>query len=307
MSRAEARDEGRLLQLVYYGYVFSSAAARVLPEFLVYGCARLLGGLAARISKKRDVVERNLTRITGLAPGSAELDALVRETFRSYATYWLETFRLVRADKDFFISRMRATGTEKVEKILAAGSGAVIVVGHLGNWDAAGAWAGAIGWRIATVAEPLRPRRMFEFFAAHRAKLGMTIYPAQPGATDVLADEVRNGAVVAILGDRDLKGRGPEVRFFDDPANLPAGPAIVALKARVPLLVAGVYSERLPDGRHGWSVDFGDPIELPEERSDDNIREITQRVAQELERFIRRRPEEWHVLQPFWRADRGQT
>ena len=68
--------------------------------------------------------------------------------------------------------------------------GCIAVVTHLGNWDAAGAWVGSLGYRLVSVAEVLRPRRMFEFFLEHRARLGMVIYPAEKGVTEKLVDEV---------------------------------------------------------------------------------------------------------------------
>jgi KDO2-lipid IV(A) lauroyltransferase len=154
-----------------------------------------------------------------------------------------------------------------------------------------------------TVAEVLKPRRMFDFFAEHRARLGMTIFAAEPGVTDRLVEAVEQGAVVAILGDRDLKGRGPKVRFFGELAHLPAGPASVAMRAKVPLIVAGVFGEVFDDGRRGWTAHMGVPIEVPETYGPQAIEELTQKVADELEVHIRRRPEEWHVLQPFWPAD----
>lgn len=297
-------DEGRLLQFVYYAYLGGSALARALPETLVYGTAHLLGTFGARLSKKRVQVERNLARITGEPIGSARLEALVSDAYRSYARYWLETFRLVRENREFFLERTRIRGADNLASAMSEGRGAIVAIAHLGNWDAAGAWAGAAGYRIVTVAEPLRPRRMFDFFVGHREKLGMTIHAAQPGATDVLADAARGGALVPILADRDLRARGPIVEFFGEEANFPAGPAIVALKSGSPLLVAGIYSE-LVNGKRGWLIEFGEPLAVASERSDAGIAEVTQRIAHALEDLVSKRPEEWHVFQPFWRADRA--
>lgn len=270
--------------------------------------AHWCGGLQARLARdKRRQVERNLTRITGHAIGSKELDEVVVAAYRSYARYWLETFALVRESKDFFLERFRCPTEHHIDEVRARGKGAIVVVGHLGNWDAAGAWVGARGQLLVTVAEVLRPRRMFDFFVEHRARLGMKIFPAEAGVTDRLVDAVENGAVVAILGDRDLKGTGVATDFFGERATLPAGAASVALRAGVPLLVAGVYSARLPGGRRGWDAEISAPIELPEERGPDAITQLTVAVGAKLEEFIRRRPEEWHVFQPFWAADKKKA
>jgi phosphatidylinositol dimannoside acyltransferase len=296
-------DEGRLIQLVYHAYVAGSALARAVPEPVAYGLARSLGSFIARISKKRRVVAKNLARITGQDEHSQHVQELVVEAYRSYARYWLETFRLVREDKTFFLDRFRATGESKLAEMVERYGGCVIVVTHLGNWDAAGAWVGSLGFRLVSVAEVLKPRRMFEFFLDHRARLGMVIYPAEKGVTEKLVAEVKNGSVVAILGDRDLKGTGPEVTFFGEKTTMPGGSASLALRTGVPLLVAGLYGTRFADGKRGWDAEIRGPLEMPEGTGPEAIAELTRRLASELEELIARRPEEWHVFQPFWPAD----
>jgi phosphatidylinositol dimannoside acyltransferase len=296
-----------LIQLVYYAYVAGSRLAQAIPERAAYAIFHGIGALVARLSrKKRAIVERNLVRITGEPAASPRVQRLVVAAFKSYARYWLETFRLVRAPKHFFLERFHCPDEYKIDDAIARGKGTVVCVSHLGNWDAAGAWVGARGQRLVSVAEVLKPRRMFEFFAEHRARLGMKIYAAEPGVTTKLVEEVQNGSVVAILGDRDLKGVGPKVDFFGEPATFPAGPASVALRAGVPLLIAGIFSTKLEDGRRGWHTEISGPFELPAGGGAGAIQELTETIAAELEGFVARRPEEWHVFQPFWPADKRQ-
>lgn len=296
--------EGRLVQGVYYAYVAFSALARAIPEGVAYALAHVAGGIAASRSKKRDVVAGNISRITGRPRDSHLVQKLVVAAYRSYARYWLETFRLVREGPEFFLERFQCQTAGKIDEVLERGKGAIIAVGHLGNWDAAGAWVGARGNSLVTVAEVLKPRRMFDFFVDHRARLGMTIYAAERGVTEKLVTSVESGAVVAILADRDLKGTGPEVMFFGEPTTFPAGAASIALRTGVPLLVAGVYGVQLAGGRRGWVAEISDPIELPAERDESSVAQLTQEVANRLEAAVRKRPEEWHVFQPFWSADR---
>ena len=303
MTPARPPGEGRLLQSVYYAYVVGSAIARMMPERLAYAFAHVAGTLAARNSRKRGVVARNIARIVGEPPDSDTVDRLVTEAYRSYARYWLETFRLVRESKEFFLERFRAAGEEHIREAVAAGRGAVVAVGHLGNWDAAGAWVAASGYPCVTVAEVLRPRRMYDFFVAHRARLGITIHPAEKGVTATLIDAIASNRVVALLGDRDIRGTGIEVTFFGEPTTMPPGPASIALRTGAPLMVAGVYGVRRPDGRWGWEAEITPPLPVPE-HGDGAVETLTQEVAASLERMVAKRPEEWHVFQPFWLGDR---
>jgi KDO2-lipid IV(A) lauroyltransferase len=305
-SRASQEPhEGRLLQLVYYLYVGGSYLSRALPERAAYAAANALGSVAARVTPRRAaIVERNLARVTGQPAGSSALRRLVADAYRSYARYWLESFRYARETREFFLERFTCHGVERIDAAMSGGRGAVVVVGHLGNWDAAGAWTGASGRPAATVAEVLKPRRLFEFFQEHRARLGITVYPAVRGVTARLVDACNEGKLVAILGDRDLDGRGIEVSFFGARTTFPAGPAAVALRAGVPILVAGVYGVELAGGRRGWEAFVADPIALPEDRGRRAMGELTAEVASRMEDFVARRPEEWHVFQPFWLEDR---
>lgn len=304
MPRSDARGESPLLQLAYYGYVVGSRVALALPEGLAYALVHAAASVAARTSRKRGIVARNLGRITGKPADSPHVQRLVVEAYRSYARYWLETFRCVRETPEFFRERFSCPTIGVLDGVAERGKGAIAVLSHLGNWDAGGAWAGSTGRQITAVAEVLRPRRLFDFFVSHRAKLNITIHAAERGVTARLVDAVEAGRYVAILGDRDLKGTGPVVKFFGEAATMPAGPASLAIRTGVPLVFTAIYSVRLPSGKWGWVAEMYDPIEVPANAGRDALREMTQRLAEDLETAVAKRPEEWHVFQPFWVADR---
>ena len=112
-------DECRLIQLIYYLYVGASRLALALPESFAYWLAHALGSLWARTSKKkRALVTRNLQRVTGLPSGSPELARIVNDAFRSYSRYWLETFRLVREEREFFLERVRTKNEANLDLMI---------------------------------------------------------------------------------------------------------------------------------------------------------------------------------------------
>ena len=119
-----------------------------------------------------------------------------------------------------------------------------------------------------------------------------------------MATAVEEGAVVPILGDRDLKGTGVEVDFFGEPATFPRGPASLALRTGVPLIFAGIRGMRLDNGKWGWAIEFHPPIELPPADDPGSVDKLAREGIGQLEDYIRNHPAEWHVFQPFWTADR---
>ena len=175
-----------------------------------------------------------------------------------------------------------------------------MIPGHMANWDHAGAWAALTYGSVTSVAERLKPERLFEKFLVYRRRLGMDILGT--GDSDVLRQLVRrlqNGKLVALLGDRDIGRTGVHVDFFGEPASFPAGPAMLAMMTDVPLHPVTMWF----DGElcRGY---VHDRIEMPVggER-EDNIRLITQQLARGWESGIREHSVDWHMLQRVWVAD----
>ena len=92
-----------------------------------------------------------------------------------------------------------------------------------------------------------------------------------------------------------------EVEFFGERTTLPSGPATLAIRTGAPLLPVAVYF-RNPVGYHGV---VRPPLDVSRQGTlREDVTRITQALAGELEAFIRRAPEQWHLLQPNWPSDR---
>ena len=53
-----------------------------------------------------------------------------------------------------------------------------LALGHIGNWDLAGAWATRAVAPVTTVAERLEPEELFQEFVAFRESIGLHDLPA---------------------------------------------------------------------------------------------------------------------------------
>lgn len=259
--------------------------ARALPERLA---VRLFERAALRSyrrnERQRAIVAANLAPVVK----PEVLDATVRDAFASYARYWAETFRMQDLTTAELHGRLDHEGAEILDAVFASGRGGVAAVPHIGNWDAGGRWA-CDRWRLTVVAEVLRPRMVFDRFLAHRRALGMSVIPLERGG-DVVArceEHVARGDILALVCDRDMSARGIEVTMFGRTTTLPAGPAVLAARAGVPLVPVAIFQR--PGGR--WLVSVADPVPVGL-----SVAESMQAVATAFEGFIARAPEQWHVF-----------
>ncbi len=258
-------------------------------------------------------LESNLARVR------PDLDAagirrLSRAGMRSYLRYFAEAFTLPGRSREQIAARVSVANREGVQRHLDAGREVVLALGHLGNWDLAGAWAARDLAQVTTVAERLEPEEVYQEFLRFREGIGLRIIPTSGGG-DVfrqLVRAVRTGpGVMPLLADRDLTAKGVEVQLFGALARVAVGPAALSVTTGAPLLVAGVTYERLHGPRRraagtrwGVRVEF---LEVPVAPHGlavrDRIRVTTQAWADLLADVIRAHPQDWHMLQRVFVED----
>jgi len=278
-----------------YAYFAGWRIVRWLPEPTAYRLAYAAADFLTKrngknVSRLRSNLRRAKPDITAL-----DLDLLVFNAMRSYMRYWCDTFRF----PDWSPQRVRETVTVTNEHLLIdaieAKTGVIVSLPHAGNWDHAGAYFCAKGINLVTVAERLKPEKLFLKFLEYRQAMGMEVLPLDGRVLGTLAQRLRQGALVALVADRDLSRTGIDVDFFGGPSRMPAGPALLALKTNAPLITAFVsYTES------GIHIDFK-LIILPSAGSEaEKVSEIVQMTAKHFEEGISEHPEDWHMLQRIW-------
>jgi KDO2-lipid IV(A) lauroyltransferase len=239
--------------------------------------------------------------------GPAALDALVREGMRSYLRYWCDAFRLPDWSKDRVVGTVRVENEHYLRDALGAGRGVVAALMHMGNWDHAGAWASLTGAPVVTVAERLRPERLYARFLAYREGLGMEILPLTGGdgdLLDTLSRRLRSGRLVPLLADRDLRASGIPVDLLGEPTRMPPGPAMLALRTGAALHPVSIWYEAVGPRRHRLVIRFHDEVATPADgRTREKVTAMTQEVATVFGAAIAAHPEDWHMLQPLWLGD----
>lgn len=300
--RRRARDAA-----IVGGYRTGALAARLMPGFVADAITSPIAlGASSTSREKRSIIARHLRRADPSLSGVA-LRRAVNEAFDSYARYYVESFRLPSLSARQVDAGMSVVGyDEYVVPALSEGRGVVLALPHLGGWEWAGRWLADRGHRVTAVVERIEPPELFEWFAQLRAELGMTIVPLGDGAARELLAALSRNDVVCLLSDRDLQRTGVEVEFFGERTTLPAGPAMLGLRAGTPVLPTAVYFRgRSGNGHHGWVRPPLDTSRTPGARLRDDVARVTQDLAHELEILIRRAPSQWHLFQPNWPSDPG--
>ena len=278
-----------------YAYFAGWRIVRWLPERSAYRLAYSAADFLTKQNGKN--VARLRSNLNRAQPdiSTQELDALVLKAMRSYMRYWCDTFRF----PDWSAERVRETVSVTNEHLLLnaieAKTGVIVALPHAGNWDHAGAYFCAKGIHLVTVAERLKPEKLFLKFLQYRQAMGMEVLPLDGRVMGTLAQRLRQGCLVALVADRDLSRSGIDVDFFGGPSRMPAGPALLALKTKAPLITAFVsYTES------GIHIDFNE-VAIPTAGSEQKkVQAVVQLTARHFENGISEHPQDWHMLQRIW-------
>ena len=272
-------------------------ALGLLPEPAMRRLGELGGLVWHRTARgRRAMARRHMERL-----GHPDPTAAAREVFRSYGRYWAETFWVRRRRFPEMKDRMEAEGLDHIRAIQARGSGLILALPHLGNWEAAALMSHELDLPLVAVAERLANPHITRWFTDQRRMFGIEIVLTGSGSSSrrALVDALAAGKAVALLCDRDLSGRGVEVRFFEERTTLPAGPLSLAIRADVPVVPVGAYFRE----HGGHRIVVGEPLAISGGDFRTAVAANTQELARRVEAVIRHRPTQWHLVQPNWPSD----
>ncbi len=281
---------------MYLLYLIAWKVIGVLPEKSAYKLANLISDQI--YNKNGTGVKRLRSNYQRVEPNISELqlDKLTKDGMRSYLRYWFDTFRLNKWSKSRIIETTFVVRENLLRDPVESKKGCIIALPHAGNWDHAAAYFCSTGIPLTAVVEKLKPEAIFKKFLAYRQSIGIEAISHKEKTIPILMDRLNQGKLIALVADRDMSRNGIEVNFLGGIAKMPAGPAILALKTGSPLITA--YIRYLDNG---IEITFDETIKLPVTGSEEEqIKIVTQSMADNFALRIKYSPVDWHMLQRIW-------
>ena len=282
-----------------FGVEFASLLGRTIPAHPGH---RLADFIADHLARRREwkivrAVRANQWVVGGEKLEGEELNCAVRRTLRSTARSIFDLYHYI--DNPTGISRLivlNQTMQQWIQRPLYAEQGLVIAALHLSGFDLVLQACCEQGFQplVLTIPQPQGGRRK-EF--ERRQRRGMNLMPASLGALRQALRHLQAGGMVLTGIDRPSASSGRRPRFFGRPASLPTDHIWLALKARVPVIIATTIMQA--DGK--YHVLTSDPIEMqPHPDHEEERIQNAQAVLGVAEGFIRMAPEQWTMTLPVW-------
>jgi Kdo2-lipid IVA lauroyltransferase/acyltransferase len=291
----------------YAQYYAIRGAVAALDRLSIRRAGRIgewLGALGYRpLGIRRAVVERQVrAAFSGLA--EPEVLRIARASYEHLGRTSIEAALLA----GYSPAQVRAMfeGVDNQEALTAAlaeGKGVLLVSGHLGNWELAGAFVAASGVPIEAVARGMENPLFDRYITRTREDLGMVVVH-DADAVRRVPRAMREGKAVAMLVDQGAAGLASSwVPFFGRYAKTPRGPAVFALRLGAPVVFATAL--RQPSGKYVMHYERV-PVHPTGDREADVDRIVADYTAT-LERWIRRAPEQYFWHHRRWKHQRPGT
>lgn len=275
----------------------------LVPRWLHPPMAMIWGGMFYLIlGKNRRGVQSNLRAITG----SDKVGSLAFSTFYKFSINWCDVMMMMRFKSSKLQALIGRRSSQKpLDDALAAGSGAILVSPHLGNWELGGLGLADLGYpiHVLTFREPDEKVNQLREKVRKERNIGF-IYvdrnDTSPLAIIEAVNALRRNEVLCLLGDRDGSSNTMTIDFFGRPTEFPVGAAYLSMATGAPVIPVFVPLEE----RH-YATLMEEPIFFYSRHGQHKqaVREGMEKLVRVFESYIRRYPDQWYNLFDFWKEN----
>ena len=264
--------------------LLSRKATLKLAVFLADVGFNILGGF-------RNTTLCNLDIAFGDTISKKEKMKIAREAFRSLAKTMLDFLRFSRYSKTELMSlAKRIEGYENITKAMENSPGGVIGLAcHIGSWEFMGAWLVASGIPLWAVGKEQPDAEITRLMLKLRTYAGIVHIPRTSRGNKAMIKTLNSKKVLGLIADQNGGKSGIFVPFFGKLASTFKGPAQLAWKKKVPIvMITAIWED------YDYVVKISPEIELVNTGDQEaDLYENTYRCQQEIEKMIRQYPGQW--------------
>jgi lauroyl/myristoyl acyltransferase len=210
----------------------------VVPPRFGYAICRILSLIYYLIDRRnRRHVLDNLSHIESVT-GRFQRHRAALGVVMPVITNYYDLLRLRSADRNSILDLVVIHGQENLEEAVRTGKGVIVLSANLGNFSVVARNPALNGLDTTAITERVKPPELFDYLTRLRSAAGLDVASHGPGSVRPILQLLRRSGVLLLAGDRDVDGHDVTVPFFGEPAVLPAGPVLLAMRTGATLLPA---------------------------------------------------------------------
>ncbi len=282
----------------YLGVLLLIKPIRALPQKRAENYANRLGWFVFYfIPFRRKTSLKNLSRAFP-EKSKAELKRIALKTYQNFSKTVFEFVRLQQTTPKQLHDRCRLYNAEILQNAIEKGRGTICVSGHFDNWELLAAAIANQQFPIQAVAKPQSNAMVDRLIRQTREAKGISLIKLGVSVRGVIK-ALKNNQLVLLLADQDAHKEGVFVDFLGQPSSTATGPAVFALKQQASIVFC--ISVRDKNNIHHIYFESINTKDL-HTVNDENIKRLTQRHAELLEKYIKDHPDQWFWMHKRWKT-----
>jgi Kdo2-lipid IVA lauroyltransferase/acyltransferase len=254
--------------------------------------------LAKRFPRLQKTARRNL-EIAFPEMSEKERERIVHGTFESLGRHLGFVAHFKKFQHEDIRHLVEVVGKEEYFDIAhETGRGILFFTGHFGSWEVFNLLPPAFGYGMNILVRRIDNPLVEDFVDKMRTRFGSVTLDKTRSARKMFR-LLENGELLGILADLNVQEReGVFVDFFGIPASTTTSIAKLALATNAIVLPAFAVWE---EAKQKYVVYLEPPIEFEKtENTNEDIRNLTQKVTEVVEKYVRKYPEQWLWIHKRW-------
>jgi KDO2-lipid IV(A) lauroyltransferase len=271
----------------------------LLPEGLALWVGRQLGNVMYCLdAEHRKVAIQNLHIAFSQEKSEEEMRSIAKRNFQNLGMTAIEFFRIPRMDIETFKRKVEVEGLDEALQVLEKNRGALLLLGHFGNWELMAIMSKIIKKSVLVIAKPIKQNPWIDgWINGIRKELGLEVIPPENATQKVIHALSQNQLVGILFDQRGSRSKGVWADFFGRKVPTTPGLAVMALKSGAPVLP--IFMIR--NGFQKHRLLFKEPLQLINTGDmNGDILANTQLFNHTLESFIHQYPDQWFWIHRRW-------
>ncbi|MBI5144440.1 MAG: lysophospholipid acyltransferase family protein [Candidatus Omnitrophica bacterium] len=284
---------------LYYLARVAGALFYVIPLGIGSYIGRLFGRLVYRLLVRyRKIAINNLRIAFGREKAKREIEKIARQVFENLSVNTVELVNFPKINRSNIDKFVTIENIDIIDRALEGGKGAIVLTGHLGNWELLALTIRLKGYHGAVIGRKIYFAKYDKYLNYLRQVHDVNIIYRDESLKKILK-VLKNNGIIGMLADQDVDSvEGVFVNFFGMPTYTPIGPAALAKASGASLIPAFIIRK---NGRHTLMIE--NPIELIDTGDKETaLVENTQRWSNVVESYIKRYPEQWVWIHRRWKT-----
>lgn len=274
---------------MYYTLILISVLFTLIPRKIALSIGRGLGFLIYTIKPiRKQIAQKNLT-LCFPHLNNDQREKIIKNCYKHFGMVLVDFFRLRSLNKKNIDKIL--TIDKDTRKLLESQNGAIIMSGHIGNWEMCTPGFGFNDFPLGIVTQTQKNKSGDRFFNWIRYNKEVSLIPKKE-SKDVMKKILEDNKFLGLAIDQNAGDRGVKVPFFNSTTSMPVGAGYFHIKTKKPILIGfSILDDKLKYKLTIIEIDKN----IINNKDNDLIYNVNQYFSKVLEEEIKKNPEQY-----FW-------